>query len=325
MSRIATFCADHIGDHGPTSVDELYQAARAANVTTARTAGTILQAMRERSGFVQLPDGRYTVASRLLAGSVLTHRVRDGRPVRESLWAGRELGPIQTLLAQLREVPTDTGGTITYSRYRPSVLDVPPGWLPDVSAGELVGLRWTGSHLQASRVQADEQRAVEVRAVLIRHRQALDKERRGAHPLASVDRFGDAAEVALSALVEVPDLFAEPVPPLDELLGRTPAECVKELHQCLNESYEFDFDGRLSVDLPMSLLDELSGRADRMGVSLGDYVTGLLAAEAWRTVPRGTASYRRAERERVYQPSPYDAYDDELYDPPSVRPLRPVP
>lgn len=319
MSRIATFCADYIGDHGPMSVDELYQAARAASVTTARTAGTVVQAMRERSGFVELPDGRYTVASRLLAGSVLTHRVRDSRPVRESLWAGRELAPLQALLTQLREVPTDTGGTITYSRYRPSVFDVPPGWLPDVSAGELVGLRWTGAQLQAARVHADELRAQEVRAVLVRHRQRLDQERRHAYGVTSFDRFGDVTEVALNALVEVPDLFAEPVPPLDELLGRTPAECVRELHQCLSESFEPDPHGRLSIDIPESLLNELSGRADRMGVPLGDYVTGLLAAEAWRTVPRGKAVYRRRE------PDPYESYDDEFDDMGPVRPLRPVP
>lgn len=321
MSRIAAFCAEHIGDHGPKSVEELYQAARAANVTTARTTGTVTQAMRQRSEFIELPDGRYTVASRLLAGSVLTHRVRDSRPVRETLWSGRELGPFHTLLTELRELPTDTGETISSSPYRSTIWDVSPDWLPDVSAGELIGLRWTGSQLQASRVQADERRAREVRAVLIRHRQRLDRERRHTYHPTMIDRFGDAAEVALNALVEVPDLFAEPVPPLDELLGRTPAECVRELHECLNDSYESDVYGRLSVDMPESLLDELTGRATRMGVPLGDYVTGLLAAEAWRTVPRGTAAYRRRV-EPLYEP---DAYDDGYDDVRRLGPLRPVP
>lgn len=323
MSRIATFCADYIGDHGPMSVDELYQAAKAANVTTARTAGTVNQAMRERPEFVLLPDGRYTVASRLLAGCVFTHRVRDSRTVREGLWAGRELGPFQTLLAQLRELPTDTGGAISYSRYRPSVWDVPAGWLPEVSAGELLGLRWTGSQLQAARVEADEQRAAEVRAVLVRHRQRLDQERRHVYSPIVVDRFGDATEVALNALVEVPDLFAEPVPPLDELLGRTPAECVRELHQCLDESFEPYPQGRLSVDIPESLLGELNGRASRMGLPLAEYVTGLLATEAWRTAPRGSVVYRRREPEPWYDSDSYDG-EDEPYGVRPVRPLRPV-
>lgn len=324
MSRIATFCAEHIGNHGPMSVDELYQAARAANVTTARTTGTVTQAMRERSEFIQLPDGRYTVASRLLAGSLLTHRVRDNRPARETLWTGREFGPFHTLLTQLRELPTDTGGKISSSPYRPTIWDVSPDWVPDVSAGELIGVRWTGSQLQASRVRADDRRAGEVRAVLIRHRQRLDRERRHTYSPMVIDRFGDIAEVALHALVEVPDLFAEPVPPLDELLGRTPAECVRELHQSLNESFESDVHGRLSVDLPESLLDELAGRASRMGVPLGEYITGLLAAEAWRTVPRGTAAYRR-RLEPPYEPDAYDEYDREYDDVRPVRPLRPVP
>jgi hypothetical protein len=312
MSRIAPFCADYIGKHGPAPVDALYQAAHAAGVTTARTPSGVTQALRRSDSFVQLPDGRYTTASRLLVGATFTHRIRGLDNGAHFVWAGAELEPLQPLLAELGEIPVEGGGAVRESPYRSSVWMVPPRVVDGVPAGRLVGFRWTGSHLCIEPVELDptteHRRVREIRAVLIRHRRRRLAEDGRNYRYGPPEKL---ARLVLGALAEAPTLFAEPVPPLDELLGRSPAECLVELYRSIDDVAEPEHRIQVQVDLPEPLLLELESRAGRLGVPPEDFIAGLLGHEMWRTAPRGTVPFQsRYEQRRQAMRDDDPAYDD---------------
>lgn len=295
MSRIASFCADYIGKHGPTSVHDLYQAAHAAQVTTARTPAGVMQAVRRGDMFVQLPDGRYTTASRLLVGSVFTHRVRRDYDGASYLSVGAELDPLQPLVEELRELPVEGGGSVSLSAYRSTVWDVPPRLVQQVPIGGLVGFRWTGTHLRIGPAEFDpvddQPRAQEARTVLIRQRRRRLKELSRNYGYASSQPENMAALV-LSALAEAPTLFSGPVPPLDELLGQSPSECLDELYRSIKGALQGEHRIQISLDLPEPLFMELEARANRMRISPKDFISGLLGHEMWRTAPWGTVPYQ---------------------------------
>lgn len=303
MSRIATFCADYLGKHGPAPVETIYQAAYAAGVTTARNSASVTQAMRYRSTFLQLPDGRYTCAQRLLVGAVFTHRVSGDRAGDEYVWPGPELEPLRKLVKDFGEVPVEGGGTVRVDRYGQEAWRVPPGILAAVPRNGLLGFSWTGTELRAIPVEIDidrdDPKALEVRAVLIRHRRrALDANgdfgyRRWYPP-------EDVGRLVLNALAEVPDLFAGPVVPLDELIGPSPAECVDALHRSVSDGIVPEHRIKVTLDMPEPLYAELESRAAKLKIEPNEFLVGYLALHMWSTAPREAVPYepRYASKQR---------------------------
>jgi hypothetical protein len=294
MSRIAAFCAEYLGKHGPAPVETIYQAAFAAGVTTARTASTVTQAMRSRSSFAQLPDGRYTCAQLLLVGATFTHRVSGDRAGDQYVWPGPELEPLRQLVKDVGEIPIEGGGRVETNGYGQEMWKVPAGTLDEVPPGGLLGITYTGSHLRTAPLKTDigrqDPRSVEVRAVLIRHRRRV---------VESQQRYGystwtakeDLGRIVLSALAEAPGLLTEPVPPLDELVGTSPTEAVNLLYEGISDVLEREHRLSVALDMPEPLYATLEARASVVKMTAEELMVGLLANEMWRTAPRGTVPY----------------------------------
>src|SRR5918996_2401080 len=155
MSRIASFCAEYLGKHGPTPVETIYQAAYAAGVTAARTSASVTQAMRDRATFMQLPDGRYTSARHLLVGATFTHRVSGDRAGDQYIWPGSELEPLRRLVKDLGEIPVVGGGTVQVNRYGQEIWKIPAGTPDAVPRGRLLRLTFTGSDLNVTPLESD--------------------------------------------------------------------------------------------------------------------------------------------------------------------------
>lgn len=313
MSRIAAFCADYLGKHGPAPVETIYQAAHAAGVTVARTSSSVTQAMRDPGTFVRLPDGRYTCAQRLLVGATFTHRVSGDRAGDQYVWPGPELQPLRRLIKNLGEVPVEGGGTVQVDSYGPEIWKLPEGTLDGVPQGGLLAFTWTGTQLRAAAldtdIDRDDPRAVNVRAVLIRHRRRAleDRQRYGYRDWTTKDDIG---RVVLSALAEAPNLLTEPVPPLDELLGVSPAEAVDLLYESVSDVLERQHRLNVGLDLPEPLYATLAARASRLDIAPEEFMVAVLASEMWRTAPRGAEPYlssnSKPERHLSAVPSPDD-------------------
>lgn len=283
--------------NGPATVEELHAAAVAAGVTTSRTDSGVRSVLARDPCFIRRPDGRFDCAKRLLAGNALTTRVRYPTADRMEVWTGPELAPMDLLFVD-GPVPLTTGGTVTRSPAWQGTWIGPPGWLPKAMARELLAFRWTGAALDVSTL-ADPPDACavppawqvqRVREVLSRHRPP------GGYPPARLlERAAeDLARTVLRALVEVPDLFTEEVPPLDELLGSpldVPAEAVPD---GWGAGRRDDADAgvtALHLELPRALADELLQHAP-MGMSLREYAEQVLAVEGWRRQGRASERHR---------------------------------
>lgn len=316
MSRIAAFCAEYLGKHGPAPVETIYQAASAAGVTAARTSASVTQAMRDRSTFMQLPDGRYTCAQRMLVGATFTHRVSGDRAGDQFVWPGPELEPLRQLIKDRGEIPVEGGGSVQVNGYGQEIWKVPAGLLDGVPPGGLLAFTFTGSHLRTTPLKSDLSRhdptAAEVRAVLIRHRRrALESDQRSGYSMWPEQE--DLGRIVLNALVEVPDLLAEPVPPLDELIGTSPAEAVNLLYEGVSDVLEREHRLSVSLDLPEPLYATLEARANLLKIAPEELMVGLLANEMWRSAPRGMVPYepRYPSKQRHLSPVPAWTEGDE--------------
>ena len=289
MTRaFASAAADLLLEHGPLSLAELHELAVDRGLTKSKTASS-LAASLSREQYVVRPDGRYDTAARLLRGQVFTTRSRaSGDGV---LWTYRDLDP----LAQLGRMPLATGGEMTRGASAVESWTGPPGWLPEVSSTQLLGLRWGGVALHVEVVQdvvgGDCERAREVREVLGRHARGQRPQPWSYAPRSSL------TQTVLSALVEEPALFAVPLPPLRELLP---------LPEDLRPQDAGERDPErtatiVEVPVPMRAHDELARRADLLGERLPDYLCLLLTAAADR-VQLPPPRYDRYE--------PYDVADD---------------
>ncbi len=224
---------------------------------------------------MQRPDGCYDTAARLLTGQVFTTRVRRS-PADGVLWSVRDLEPLAALWAY-GAVPLSSGGALRRGAGDVPTWTGPQGWLLPSEPGGLVALRWNGAALcvevPAGVASADSDRAQDVRQVLGRH--ALPGQLR---------RFPDdvVGACVISALVEDPDLFAQPLPPLSELL---PVPSQLRPH----DAWPSNQWGGGTVVLPVPVANrvslELGRRADLLGEQLPEYVAMLLSAAADRVAP----------------------------------------
>ena len=118
----------------------------------------------------------------------------------------------------------------------------------------------------------------------------------------------------LSALTEAPNLLSEPVPPLDELLGVSPAEAVNLLYEGVSDVLEREHRRNVALDMPEPLYATLAARAGLLKIAPEELMVALVGNEIWRTAPRGTVPYEprysSRERHRSAVPSPVD---DEIW------------
>ena len=289
----------HLLVHGPATPDALLTALRTSGATTAKTSSGIRSALVSSRLTRELADGRWDLRARRLAGSVLTTRPRS-RLADGVLWVHRDLEPFSLLGTGL---PLATGGVAQFRGSEVTTLVGPRGWLPEVSPGQLLALRWEGQALHVATV--DEVPALDAPAV--RRVQAVLRDHltfaRPSYYGAS-ETVTDLCLIVLSALDEVPDLLASSLPPLRELLPlpeRFAAETgVWEAHGPRTT---------LTLRVPPRVYDELQRRAGLLGDDVRDYAALLLGAAADRLVPAETCRSCRYEESWSYRSS--SRYDDD--------------
>ncbi len=278
--RIVTFCADQINASGPLTPDDLGARAAGAGLTkSGNPAASVRTALRQSPVMVQLPDGRFDSARRMLDGAALTHRVRYATKGRQVIFAGPELAMLDQLLVHEGSLALSAGGAISLSFGEFGGWCGPPDWLPDVRADALLAFRLRSGRVAVEPVldepSLSSPATERLRVVLRRYLRADDglSQRQSQHTLGAM---------MLRALAEVPDLLIEPLPPLDEVLqlgserwGRGWAI----------ESADTAPGGQQVVldDLPPGLVAALHRDARNLGVSLGELTVLLLSAATYRT------------------------------------------
>jgi hypothetical protein len=199
------------------------------------------------------------------------------------LWLNRDVDP---LLALGPTMALGTGGEIKAGAGPTPTWLGPEGWLPDVPPGGLLGLRWDGQQLTVATVDdaaaADSPRTQDVRRLLAAHASARQ---RGSWPYAAA---APLTAVVLSALVEDPELFRSPLPPLSELL---PLPEDQRPQDGWPPHGDIGADEVLHVPVPMRVHRELARRADLLGDRLPQYAAMLLGAAADRVLPAERRSY----------------------------------
>lgn len=290
MTRaFASAASDFLLEHGPLTLAELHALAVEHGLSRAKSPSS-LSASLSSSPYVIRPDGRYDAAARLLRGQVFTTRPRSVGD--EVLWTHRDLDPLAAL--SLPGLPLARGGEMKPGSSAVESWTGPPGWLPDVAPGELLGLRWDGAtlHVEAvcDAVDGASERVRDVREVLGRHARARRRDSWSYQPRPSL------TQTVLSALVEEPALFSQPLPPLRELLP---------LPEDLRPQDAGERDPRRTasiVEVPVSLSvhEELARRADLLGEQLPDYLCLLLTAAADRLQLPAPRYDRYVPYERAY-------------------------
>lgn len=290
----ANACVTVVLEHGPLTLDELHRLALAHGATRAKTPSSLKTSLTNDPRFVVRPNGRYDTAARLLRGSVLT--IRPAGPLRDGvLWLDRDLDPLLSLRPD-RRLPLARGGELVPGLGNASCWLGPPGWADAAARAPLLGLRWDGEAVEVvavhETVAPESDRAQDVRRLLARHaRQAW----RAPSYSYGIEIHTPLTRTVLSALVEAPDLLAEPLPPLSELLPLP-----EQLRpQDTLAGQDASHGSPLTVLLPYRVATELGRRADLLGERLPEYVSMVLSATA--------------DRLQVAPPSPplrYPAYDD---------------
>lgn len=321
--RIITYCTDLIVRSGPLPLDELAERVSAAGLTTARKPETTVKsALSRSSGIIRLPDGRYDAVRRMLDGSVLTHRVRAATTGRNVLFAGHELEPFDELFAA-GPLPLVSGGEVRRSASDMMGLYGPPGWVPDVPADTLLALRFGAGVLAVTAVEDSaetmDRRAGRLLGVVSRHLGTKD-ERPAASWRYGYDEWPDYTRTLtgwrrilshglLRALAECPDLLAEPMPPLDEVL-RLPEMSWGEVWADQDRLRHGVSSPQRGVTLtlhgvPEGLRTALQQQATSSRTPLGEFVVLQLAAATyrWETPCRHDAEQAWLERFRA------DEYD----------------
>jgi hypothetical protein len=220
----------------------------------------------------------------VLDGTVLTPRARARVAGRPDLWCTVALQPLLNIAA-FRGVPLADGtGEIRRAATGDAVLLGPAGWLPDVPRYGLVGVRIENGRLSVVPVDeadlADLPRQEQVRQLLAHHYR-IERWYAGTDDLES--RPGEMVRALTLALLEDPELLSDPLPPLDELLYLSlESDC--DLHYWRDRAaFVPDTVSFQVTGMPEALHGELSGRAQRYGMSFDQYVIAVLGHLAWRT------------------------------------------
>lgn len=279
--RIVTFCADQINSSGPLTPDDLAPHVRAAGLTkSSNPASAVRTALRQSPVMVQLPDGRFDSARRMLDGAALTHRVRYPTKGRQVLYAGPELAMLNQLLLHEGSLALSAGGAITSSFGEFGGWCGPPDWLPDVGADTLLAFRLRNGRVSVEPVPDEPSPAnpatERLRVVLRRYLRSDDG-------LGQWQSHHTLGAIMLRALAEIPDLLIDPLPPLDEVMQLGNDRWGRDLPL---ESVDGPRSGQQVVldDLPEALVSALRRDARKLGVSLGELTILLLSAATYRTM-----------------------------------------
>ncbi len=268
---------------GPQSLERLTQRARQVRRDLTIDEEVVREVVYSSAIMVGGADDQVALLIDHLDGQVLTHRVTAPTAGRTDLWSNLALQPLamSALHTPLRLVD---GGELRPAAFGHEALVGPPGWLPDVPAGTLLALSVTDRRVEVRPLPegiltspADEQA---VRAALGRHY------RKESWWNADVmeDRPAELNRAIGHALLENPQLLAQPVSPLNELLYDA-LEQDRQDHQFLHLSrWAGDESISFSVsDMPIALHAELNQRAHRYGMSFDQYAIAVLGLAAWRT------------------------------------------
>lgn len=288
-------------EHGPLTLVQLHELALAAGSTRARSSTSLRTSLAHDPRFVVRPDGTFDTAARLLRGATLVTRLRHPLPG-GVLWVHRDLDPLLGLHRD-HSLPLSTGGRLTLGASSAACWVGPAGWADAVGDAPVLALTWDGHAATVSGLSVtpdiDDERVRQVRLTLARHARSLPPQpyRYG------VDARPTLTQVSLSALLEDPDLFTEPLPPLSELLplpeDLRPQDAWGELR-----------DGHgtpLELQLPLRVHDELGRRADLLGERLPDYAAMLLGAAADRLQLPPPRYYPEPYDQRWVEPSSWGA------------------
>ncbi len=284
--RLHDLLVNIVLDQGPQSVALLARRAGRELRDRSIDQDAVIREIEASVLLVPRPSGVVDQVLSVLEGNVLTHRVRAPLAGRNDLWLGAGVQPL-LYLAEFRPIPlADGSGTVSRAGSDMDVLIGPQGWLPDVGRYELIGLRITGQGLEVVSVdESDLPPPVEQQRV---RRFIGDLYSRNRYWYGTDDslhtRPAEIARAISLALLEDPDLFATPYPPLDELL-HDPLErdrdldIWREIATCQQvETVSFGI-----VGMPVALEIELRRRSAVYGMSMDQFVTALLSTLAWRT------------------------------------------
>lgn len=308
-TRIVSFCTDLIVRSGPLPLDHLACHVRDAGLSKARNPETpVRTALGRADDILELPDGRFDAARRMLDGAVLTHRVRAATTGRRVLFAGPELALFDQLFAA-GPVPLASGGEVRRGSGEIDGLVGPDGWLPEVGADTLLAVRFAAGAISVEPVRAEPaaltERADRMRAALARHGPAADV-RPGARTSSwsgqwaytgpddwpGIGRAGEEwrrrlLRATLRALHELPDLLSEPMPPLDEVLGFPEISWSQAWQEHARSHDLHGGPAARSVRLvlpavPQSLRDALGRMAGAAGIPVEELAVLQLAAASYR-------------------------------------------
>jgi hypothetical protein len=284
---------------GPSTAEAIHTTLLAEGVTTYKTPTGVRNALSASALAFQRPDGTWDLTTRALAGVVLTVRLRS-RLRDNVLWVHDDLEPFDGLL-EGRRIPLASGGTAELGGGQIRTLLGPEGWLPDVPAGHLMALRWTGGALEVFPVELAPEAAdvTDLRELLRRHANGLHTPYGGTLRLTTV---------LLSVLREAPDAFAQPRLPLSEILPWDSMEISDD------SAWRADRDAQpLTLRLPRRVHDELARRAGLLGEHVADHAAVLLGAAVDRVRLTVSDRYDQWQDWQSYQEGPDEA---------SVLPLR---
>ncbi|WP_151526673.1 hypothetical protein [Serinicoccus kebangsaanensis] len=249
------------------------------------TAQRVCAAIDSSTLLVGRPDGLACRFLDLLEGQTLTHRVTASTTDRRDLWTDLSLLPFQ-VCAEGEPLPLAGGGEVTRGTFAHDALVGPEGWLPDVPRGGLIALTWEDGALRISACPdsgVPVARDAEVRGIVGRH----VREQRwwsGWGSEDELDRRPELARALAHALLEDPQLFTDPVGPLDEVLHGILAEYSRQHLVEDTAAWEAGEVVSFSVaGMPEALYGELSRRATKFGMSFDRFVVATLGHTAWRT------------------------------------------
>lgn len=213
MPTIAETCAALLTEHGPLTLDRLTELAVEAGATKAKKPRKAVEDAVDRSPLVlRVGEDRFVDTASLLRGRVLTHRVtaeelaQGWLPIHPDLSA-LGLRPHVTWPSDRGPVDVELGDEFLWR------LRGAPGWLDDLSPGDLLGVARVSDELRLQRVDRSVAEPMTDAALRARLEHVLEPFDDDDVPSA---QLAMQVHVVMDAL---PRSFTEPGPPVSERIG----------------------------------------------------------------------------------------------------------
>ena len=286
LSDLTTYLVDTVVHQGPQDYELLARRARTRGVVPPtfldRPEKALKLAVWDDVRLALYVDGTVRHLRHVLEGAVFTQRLSSPTLGRTDLWMTDALSPLLVALSGEDGDAVQIGDVRLDHLPRP-VLVGPDGWLPDLPAGDLIGVRWRDGRLAAEPIGDgvwEPERVQAARGVLAR---TLSEARWMAdtyHPMSP----GELVTSVSHGIGEVPHLFHDALPPLGELL-HDPTHARKEDYwRALGQSFAGGETVSFSIErMPSALEHELLRRSRHYRMSIDEYVITALGHLAWRT------------------------------------------